>query len=140
MAERDIDLVLLTGAGASYGLGVSGARIAAMKEWSDHLTGALRNPGEVQLTGLQYGLEAAAFEARLGKFIASARAFRDAHDLMVASANLLYSSPARDFQRRESIEEWHEQVSHHIDQIFNVINESLYGLFGKRVIPLPQPG
>src|SRR6266851_4758036 len=88
--ERDLDLVLITGAGASYDLGASGMKIAAMKEWSDRLTGALIDPGSSLLVGLQFGLDGMEFERRLGVFLASARAFRDACDLMISSADLTY--------------------------------------------------
>ena len=34
--ERDIELVLVTGAGASCELGVDGNKVAAMKDWADY--------------------------------------------------------------------------------------------------------
>lgn len=78
MAEvRDIELVLVTGAGASCGLGANGKRIAAMKEWSERLTGALgMDPGSALLVKLSYGIDGMEFERRLGSFIAQATAFR----------------------------------------------------------------
>lgn len=133
VAERDIDLLLLTGAGASYGLGISGSQIAAMKEWSDHLTRALLDtPGYLQITGLEYKLDGPEFETRLGNFLAAARAFRDGKPLMVASADLFYSSPTlNDFKRRENIAAWHEEVDGHLTDIYEIINKTLYQLFGR---------
>ncbi len=89
MADRDIELVLVTGAGASVGLGASGTRIAAMKEWANHLSGALgaRDPGIALLVGLRFGMDGMEFEQQLGRFFASARAFRDARDLMVNTSH-----------------------------------------------------
>lgn len=130
--ERDIDLLLLTGAGASYGLAATPGQIAAMKEWSNHLTRALvSRPGYQALTGLELDLEGQEFEARLGKFLAAARAFRDGRDLITASAELFFSDPTlQPFNRRETLANWHDQVNHHIAQLFEVINSTLYDLFG----------
>jgi hypothetical protein len=41
--ERQIELVLVTGAGASVGLAHSGVTIPAMNDWASHLSGALAN-------------------------------------------------------------------------------------------------
>lgn len=45
--ERDIDLVLITGAGASTAFGVNGGRLPMMREWSDLLVHKLAVVGTV---------------------------------------------------------------------------------------------
>jgi hypothetical protein len=130
--DRDIDLLLLTGAGASYGLGASPGQVAAMKEWSDQLARALiERSGYRELTDLSIGLSGPEFEEKLGRFLVSAGAFRDGKELMVSSAGLFYSNPILEpFRRRESIAAWHEEVSFQIDEVFEVIRTTLYDLFG----------
>jgi hypothetical protein len=130
--DRSIERVLVTGAGASCGLGASGIKVAAMKEWADHLTGALtsRASGTALLVGLQYGMDGTEFERRLGKFLASARSFSDARDLMLASSNITYPAPLSNLMTRPNVEEWHRLVSFQIEQVFEVVHETLYTLFG----------
>jgi len=42
--ERDIDLVLVTGAGASHEFGVSGTRVPLMGDWSNALVNKIAGP------------------------------------------------------------------------------------------------
>jgi hypothetical protein len=114
-----IDLVLVTGAGASAAFGASGARIAGMPEWCNHLCGALgaRDSGAALLVGLNLQMKGPEFERQLGRFFASARAFRDAKELM-------------------TIEDWHGQVTSKIDEASEVVHETLYALFGRPQVDL----
>jgi hypothetical protein len=132
MADRDIELVLVTGAGASCGLGASGNQVAAMKDWAEKLANALasRNPGSALLVNLQYGMDGPEFESRLGKFLASARSFSDARDLMLASSNLTFSPPLSNLLTRPNVEQWHQHTTFEIEQVFEVVHETLYVLFG----------
>src|SRR5690348_16275057 len=51
---------------------------------------------------------------------------------MAASAELFFADPfLQAFNRRESVEAWHAQVNFHLEQVSNVISESLYELFGR---------
>jgi hypothetical protein len=132
---RDIELVLVTGAGASVGLGASGATIAAMKEWANHLSGALaaRDPGIALLVGLRIGMDGMEFEQQLGRFFASARAFRDARDLMINTSHFTSTMPPPlgTLATRPNIEEWHRQATFKIEQVSEVVHETLYTLFGR---------
>ena len=129
---RDIELVLVTGAGASCGLGAAGTKIATMKEWANDLTGRLgsRDPSCSLLVGLQYGMDGMEFERRLGKFLASARSFSDARELMLASSNVTYPPQFMNLMNRPNIEEWHRLVTFQIEQALEVVHETLYSLFG----------
>jgi hypothetical protein len=135
VADRDIELVLVTGAGASVGLGASGTTIAAMKEWANHLSGALaaRDPGIALLVGLRRGMDGMEFEQQLGRFFASARAFRDAQELMVNTSHFMATMPAPlgMLATRPNIEEWHRQATFKIEQVSEVVHETLYTLFGR---------
>jgi hypothetical protein len=52
-----------------------------------------------------------------------------ARDLVKASSGLLYPPPLAGLVTIDNIQEWHRQVSHHIEQVFEVTRESLYTLF-----------
>jgi hypothetical protein len=104
-----------------------------MKEWADHLTGKLgsRDPGSAILVHLQYGMDGMEFERRLGKFLAAARSFTDARDLMLDSSNITYPPPISQLMTRPNVEQWHQSVTFQIEQIFETVHESLYSLFGE---------
>ena len=48
---RDLDLLLITGAGASTALGAAGTRLPMMGEWSDELVGKLLEKNYLVLWG-----------------------------------------------------------------------------------------
>jgi hypothetical protein len=133
--ERDIELVLVTGAGASVALGVNGTRIAAMKDWANNLSGALttRDPAIALLVGLRLGMEGTEFEQQLGRFFASARAFRDARELMINTSHFMSTLPLPlgALGTRANIEDWHRQATFKIEQVSEVVHETLYSLFGR---------
>lgn len=139
--DQPIELVLLTGAGASVGLAHPGVTIPAMKDWSDQLTGALgaRDPGVALLVHLHYGMEGIDFERQLGRFFASARAFRDARDLMLDTSHLtLNLPPPFNSLPRTGIEDWHTQATAKINQVSEVMHESLYKLFSRPQFDSPE--
>ncbi|HUD38467.1 MAG TPA: hypothetical protein VMR14_16320 [Streptosporangiaceae bacterium] len=81
--ERDIDVVLVTGAGASQAFGVNDTLMSLMNDWSDHLVRKLaQRNGYLQATGLRRGMGGEDFEARLGKFLQDVEAFRRVSDLL----------------------------------------------------------
>ena len=133
--RRDIELVLVTGAGASVSFGAGGTKLAAMPEWCTRLAGALsaREPAIALLVHLQAQMNGPDFERQLGRFFASARAFRDARELMVDTSNFAPSlpSPLDTLFARPHIEEWHRLSTSKIDQVSEVVHETLYALFGR---------
>jgi hypothetical protein len=81
--ERDIDVVMVTGAGASRAFGVNGHPMPLMNDWSDHLVRKLaQHNGYLDATGLRNGMGSEKFEARLGKFLQDVEAFRRISDLL----------------------------------------------------------
>ena len=140
--DRDIELLLITGAGASVSFGASGAGIPAMPEWCTNLSGALgaRDPGLALLVHLHNQMTGPEFERQLGLFFASARAFRDARDLMVDTNHFApyLPEPLNRLMTRPNIEQWHDQMTAKIDQVFEVVHETLYKLFGRPSVDGPR--
>jgi hypothetical protein len=88
-SERDIDVVLVTGAGASRTFGVNGVPMPLMGDWSDHLVGKLGpRMGYLDATGLRRGMSGEDFEARLGKFLQDVQAFRRIGSLLKPSVQV----------------------------------------------------
>jgi hypothetical protein len=128
--ERDIELVLVTGAGASRDLGRGAKKIPLMNEWSDHLVKSLAQSGfnHVQLTGLEPGLGSMEFEERLGRFLTSRLAFAQVRDLISASAQLHY--PEHQLLSAQGVlETWYRTLDHNLTQVENTIQKSLYELY-----------
>jgi hypothetical protein len=133
----DIDLVLVTGAGASSAFGVDGNRLPLMGGWSDHLVGRLREGpmGYLAATGLGPGMAGEEFELRLGQFLRSVEAFKGVGQLLGPLTSI---EPNRRPQANEGEwHAWHEALSFQLDQIVKVIHESLYEMFGA---PVFDPG
>jgi hypothetical protein len=55
--ERDLDLVMVTGAGASRGFGANGSNLPLMGDWSDTLVRPLlsKHGSYLNATGLEQG-------------------------------------------------------------------------------------
>ena len=128
--ERDIDLVLVTGAGASCAFGVNGTSLPLMATWSDHLVRKLREApmGYLAATGLADGMQAEQFERRLGDFLRSVDAFKSIDPLLgpITAIDSNLRPQANDADWRH----WHEALSFQLDQIVAVIHKSLYEMFG----------
>ena len=73
------------------------------------------------------------FERQLGRFFASARAFRDVRELMIETSNFMGTMPPplNNLAARQNIEEWHRLATFKIDQVSEVVHETLYALFGR---------
>jgi hypothetical protein len=129
MPEPDIEAVVITGAGASRKLGLN-QPLPLMGDWSTHLVKALstRGFGYREMTGLEHGLDGMEFERRLGAFLAQQVAFSQIKSITEASAELPQSNPPINPQ---AISSWHANVEHHLDQIVDIIRESLYELFAE---------
>src|SRR5438132_1168359 len=132
LADKDIELVLVTGAGASRDLGHGNKKIALMNEWSDLLVRRLAESGvsnAVQLTGLAGGLSSMEFEERLGRFLTTRLAFAQVADLVRESAQLYYPEPATLVSTQGVLETWHRTLDSNLTQIENIIQKSLYELY-----------
>jgi hypothetical protein len=128
-SARDIECVLVTGAGASREFGVNGTKLPLMREWSDDLVQRLgsRGFGYLDATGLRRDMPAEEFEAVLGRFLRSVEAFNRIEQLLEPSSQFPEGQTA--FVPPASWSAWHSQVSFHLDQIIGVIHESLYQLY-----------
>ena len=135
--ELDIDLVLVTGAGASRAFGVNGTELPLMGEWSDHLVQKLREKpmGYLAATGLGPQMAGEEFERRLGDFLRSVDAFKTIGYLLgpitSIEGNLRPQANEADWLH------WHEALSFQLDEIVKVIYETLYEMFGA---PRLDPG
>jgi hypothetical protein len=136
--ERDIDVVLVTGAGASRAFGVNGTFMPLMSDWADHLVGKLsQRISYLEATGLRKGMAGEKFEARLGKFLQDAEAFRRTSDLLGPSVRFQdFGAGTQVMQAGGVMEEWHRQAVHHFDQVTGLIRESLYELFADAAVDL----
>ncbi len=128
--ERDIELVLITGAGASREFGVRGGSLPLMGDWSDALIKKLsqRNLSYLDATGLRPGMTGEAFEIQLGRFLRQVEAFPLIEDLLNASVQFqALQNPA--LQGQDALKEWHRVAQHHLEQIVEIVRESLYEEF-----------
>ncbi len=131
-SEREFDLVLVTGAGASCEFGVGGARLPLMGDWSKNLLGRLRETGAdgfADAVGLTEEMDGVQFEQRLGDFLREVAAFRLAAPLMQPLGLALDAPPPRP-ERWTDWNGWHGAASHQLEQMLAVIYESLYEQFG----------
>jgi len=130
--NRDIDFVLVTGAGASCSFGVGGTQLPMMGEWVDALVQKLAgvSSGYLKATGLSKGLPPMEFEKRLGTFLHQVTAFSEIESLVGVTREFMFEP---DLQRLVApvgvIESWHQSTKHHLAQIVELVHESLYELF-----------
>jgi hypothetical protein len=136
--ERDIDVVLVTGAGASRAFGVNGEPMPLMGDWSDHLVRKLcQRIGYLEATGLRRSMSGEEFEARLGKFVQDVEAFRRIGDLLDASVRFQdFGAGTQTMTAQGVMEQWHKQAIHHLGEITGLIHESLYELFADASVDL----
>jgi len=135
---RDIDLVMVTGAGASRDFGVNGVKLPLMGDWSDALVKKLGAVGQyLQATGLRREMAGEAFEAQLGTFLKQVEAFRQIKDLLGPSVQFQDFGPATQMMGAHGVlDQWYSQAVHHFDRILELIHESLYELFAGASIDL----
>lgn len=126
--EKDIDLVLITGAGASYEFGLRGTKVPMMAEWSNALVDKIssRSWSYVEATGLAKGLNGPEFEKRLGQFLRQVQAFSQIQSLLKPSLAFQPTDPPL-FD--STFSQWHRQTVFHLSQITDLIHESLYENF-----------
>jgi hypothetical protein len=131
MPERDLDYVIVTGAGASIPFGVNGTFLPGMTQWCDYLVRKLNQGGigYLEASGLSVGLPPQEFERQLGKFLHQVSAFSEIKDLLVPSRSFVSDQPA--LQSQDVLERWHKATTFSLEQVMNLIHESLYDLFAE---------
>jgi hypothetical protein len=136
--ERDIDVVLVTGAGASRAFGVNGKPMPLMGDWSNHLVRKLgQRMGYREATGLTNGMSGEAFEGRLGKFLQDVEAFQRIGDLLDPSVKFQdFGAGTQIMSGQGVMDAWHTQAVHHFGEITGLIHESLYELFADAAVDL----
>jgi len=133
--ERDIDLVLIAGAGASREFGLQGKKLPLMGDWSEEIIHKMsqKNASYLNATGLQRGMSGEQFEAQLGRFLHQVEAFPLIESLLDTSTRFQgLQNPA--LQAQGALKEWHSQAVFHLQQIVEGIRESLYEEFAENGI------
>lgn len=125
---RDIDLLLVTGAGASRDFGAQGP-LPLMEEFNDAIVSKLStaNYAYVAAVGLHPGMSGTAFETQLGLFLRQIRALAVLEDVLPATAKL-YPGALPGFEHQ--LIEWHRQTVAQFGQIADLIHTTLFELFG----------
>jgi hypothetical protein len=127
---RDIELVLVTGAGASREFGVNYTPLPLMDDWARALVTALNGyPGYRQVTGLEAGMDGHEFEARLGDFLRRVQAFRLMEPLLEGLARM--PSQQNPLIADGAWSSWHSDRNFQLGEVTKVIHKSLYDLFGE---------
>jgi hypothetical protein len=125
MSDGELDLMLITGAGASHPFGAP-----LMTEWCQELVKKLAVvSGYKQVTRLEVGLGPEDFEARLGEFLYRVQAFGEIEPLLDPSLQL--QPPSNPMLTPGVLAEWHRTTLHHLRQVVGKIRESLYELFAE---------
>jgi hypothetical protein len=131
--DRDIDWVLVTGAGASRPFGLNDTRLPLMDDWAAALVKKLVSgpSGYLGMTGLAGGLASIEFEEQLGRFLNQVTAFAQVKDVVSVSKHLLAPEQAALISADGGLESWYENTKHHLSQIVDLIHESLYEQFAE---------
>jgi hypothetical protein len=131
--EKDIELVLVTGAGATYEFGLQSTKVPTMAEWSDALVEKISKASwsYVAATGLAEGLGGPEFERRLSRFLRQVSAFSQISSILAPSLNF---QPADLSIADQTLSRWHTRTAFHLSKITDLIHESLYENFsGERI-------
>jgi hypothetical protein len=128
--EQDIDLVLITGAGASAPFGANGATLPQMQGWVSALCRKLMQSDSnyLTLTGLSESLSGPQFEEVLGDYLHKVQAFDAIEDFVGLTVPFVNLTPPLS---RESLTQWHGTVQFKLKMVNNLIHESLYEQFGQ---------
>jgi len=132
--DRDIELLLITGAGASTKFGRQGD-IPMMAEWCRILTVALRSPSNLlELVGLDEEMGGEEFERTLGEFLRRAAAFEQIEPLLqpIATVRDNWTVPARRDagNSQPSWQEWYGNANLTIQDAIERVRASLFQSFG----------
>lgn len=127
-SERDIDLVIVAGAGASHEFGISGSKVPLMSTWSDALVDKIseRSWSYLEATGLEKGLDGPTFEQRLGAFLRLATALPQIEQVLKPS--LEFQAPPTGLSE-QSLREWQRVTLYHVNEITHLVRDSLYENF-----------
>lgn len=129
-AERNIPLVLITGAGASTDLGVQGNKLPLMDGWCREVKNALIGLGgqHLDITGLRDITEGQDFETQLGAYLRSRLAFTQIERLVdVTQYNTVGGNSLQMFDR---LRPWYDDVSLRLREIDDALNKTLIDLYG----------
>jgi len=126
--ERDIDLVLVAGAGASHEFGINDTKVPLMSGWSDALVDKIseRSWSYLEATGLKKSLDGPTFEQKLGTFLRLAIALPQIEQVLKPS--LEFQAPPLGLSE-QSLREWQQITLHHVTEITHLIRDSLYENF-----------
>ena len=129
---RDIDLVIISGAGASHDLGVQGDKFPMMEAWSQSLSSHLSasNINYLEATGLQSVNSGEDFEKVLGNFLRGVQSLKQVRGLLTPST--YFPGVPQSLQGSKVLETWYEQSINSFENITSLIYESLYQEFGAR--------
>jgi hypothetical protein len=136
-APRDIDLVLITGAGASREFGSNRQKLPLMADWSNAIVQKLisAGPNYLEAIGLVNNMSGEAFESRLGDFLREVDAFSRIGTLLEPSAKFP-GVPTN--LMPQTIVEWHRQAGFHFDRITSLVHETLFDQFNlERIASTP---
>lgn len=129
-SERDVDLVLVTGAGASRSFG-AGRTFPLMAEWAEAILEKVTTKAtwaHRQMLGLERGMDGPTFERQLGLFLRHAEAFRTTETLLKPSLEL-QMAPQQVKMHLQSggtvLEEWHRITAFALDELLELLNETL---------------
>ena len=131
--ERDLDLVLITGAGASREFGVLDSPMPLMADWSESIIKKLssKNHFYLKASGLQPGMTGPEFETQLGEFLRQAEAFPLIESLLEPSIN--FQGLQYDCLRGQGVlKNWYDTTDFHVRQIVEAIRESLFEEFSEQ--------
>ena len=121
--ERDLDLVLITGAGASREFGVLDSPMPLMADWSESIIKKLssKNHFYLKASGLQPGMTGPEFETQLGEFLRQAEAFPLIESLLEPSIN--FQGLQYDCLRGQGVlKNWHQTTVFHVEKIVEAIS------------------
>ena len=131
---RDIDLVLVTGAGASREFGARGAKLPLMGDWVRALVGNLRQlgPGFAEVTGLSEAMGGEEFEQQLGRFLRSVESFGEVERL-IGPISKLPNRPQGLQVSDDYWGQWYDTARYSLGQIVTAIHKSLYEHFAAQI-------
>lgn len=137
--ERDIDIVIVTGAGASREFGMNYTTLPLMGDWAKALVEKLRmHPPYLAASGLRDdgNILGEEFEAQLGTFLREVEAFKQIRPLLGPSVQFQPLSQGLEALKQDGLLEngWYSQAVTHLDEIVNRIHESLYELFAAKAV------
>jgi len=134
-AEKDIELVLVTGAGATREFGRYATMVPTMAEWSDALVEKIGQVSGSYLaaTGLAAGLDGPASERRLNQFLRQVPAFTQIGSILKPSLGFQPSDPP---MVEPPLSRWHSDTALHLSRITDLIHESLYENFSAESLDL----